>query len=438
MQKLLIVIIGIILSSSLLLSQSKKDYELGDSFMQAKQYEKAIEEFSNLISKDPKDVYALYKRGVAFLFANKFDDAIRDFTLAIDINGDDPDSYNNRGLALSYQGDLVSAISDFDKAIKLDPNFAQAYINRGSAYIASKDFDKAIKDLDKAIKFDPKNPEIFLQRARLYYNKEEFQKSVKDYSSAIALGIGSSKVYYNRANAYFKLEKYDEAIKDYSTALELDPDDLDALNNRAYTYKIIEKEQDAERDRAVLTEKRNEIFTPVDQIKFNDFTTDGGELTFEVPSDWNIIKMPFESEDKIEYIITPEKVDPTSEGMIVGVTVGIMKNLSKFIPVQSEPEILDFWKGSMDMNNEEMLVYRVMWQRHLQLFGHATILNRSIIQATENHMAFGMFEYVIAWGDNMLYLYYQAPEANFDYYEKLFEKSYRSVKVSDVLKLIYD
>lgn len=438
MKKILILILGVVFSFALLYSQSTKDYEKGDNFMDAKLYEKAAEEYSKLIVKDPKDAYAIYKRGVAFLFMNNFAAAISDFDSALKINGDDPDSYNNRGLALSYQGELTKAITDFDKAIKLDPGFGQAYINRGSAYIATKQYDKAVKDFDKALKIDPSNPEIFLQRARLFYLQEDYEKSIKDYNSAIALGLASSKVYYNRGNTYYKMEKYEEAIKDYSTAIELDPDDIDALNNRSYTYNLLERVEEAEQDKKLLNEKRNAIFTPIEQLKFKSFTSNGGDLSLELPDDWKVIEMPYEDKDKIEFVITPEEVDINSEGMIVGVTIGILRNLSKTIPVKSEPEILDFWKGSMDKSNQELFIYKVYWERHLQLLGHATILNRTTVQATENHIAFGMFEYMITWGDNLIYIYFQAPEANFDYFEKIYEKAYKSILISESLKLTYD
>ncbi|MDX9790143.1 MAG: tetratricopeptide repeat protein, partial [Candidatus Kapabacteria bacterium] len=425
------VVFLIIINIGTMLSQGSEIYQTGDSYMVARQFEKAAEEYAKILIKDPKDAYAFYKRGVAYLYMNNFDAAIADFTASLKHGEEDPDSYNNRGLALSYKGKIQEALDDFNKAIKLDAGFAQAYINRGSAYIALNDYGKAIKDLDKAIKLDPKNPEIFIQRGRLYYSTEKYDKSVKDYSSAIALGLANSKVYFNRANSYYKLNKFEAAVKDYTTAFELDPDDLEALNNRAYTYKMMNKEEEAEKDRQLLNQKRNEQFTPVDKLKFKTFTSNEGELSIELPENWKIIEMPQFDSLKTEFIITPEDINPASQGMTIGVTVGIMKKLSSYIPVSSEPEILEFWKGSMNMSNEDMLIYKVYWQRHLQLFGHATILNRSTIQANENHISFGLYEYAIAWGDNLIYLYYQAPESNFDYFEKIFEKSYQTLKISD-------
>jgi tetratricopeptide (TPR) repeat protein len=424
-------VILLFITTQLNFAQKDDAYNLGDTYMQVKQYEKAAQEYSKAIEKNTKDAYGYYKRGVALLFMNNFDAAIADFTKALEINKNDPDCHNNRGLALSYKGDLVGAMKDFDKAIELDPGFGQAFINRGSALVAIKEFDKAVKDFDKAIKIDPKNPEIYLQRARLFYLKDDFKKSVKDYSTSIALGIGSSKVYYNRANSYYKLEMYDEAIKDYSKALELDPDDLDALNNRSFTYKMLNKTKEADEDKKLLDEKKNSMFTPFEQLKFKSFSSKGKEITFDLPENWKIIESSQESPDKLEFIVTPENTNVTTDGMVVGVTIGILKNLSKTLPVKNESEILDFWKGSMDKSNEDMLIYKMNWQRHLQLFGHATILNRTTIQATENHMPFGLYEYALAWGDNLIYLYYQAPEVNFDYFEKIFEKSYKSLIINN-------
>lgn len=429
MFKISFILIFSLLLTSLVFGQTKEDYTQGDLFMQGRLFDKAVEEYTKVLNKYPKDPYALYKRGVAYLYTNNFDASISDFTQAINYNGDDADSYNNRGLALSYKGEIEAALKDFDKAIKLDNGFAQAFINRGSAFIALKEFDKAVKDFDKAIKIDPSNPEIFVQRARLHYAKEEYKKAVKDYSSAIALGLGNSKVYYNRANAHFKMNNLDEAIKDYTSAINLDPDDLDALNNRAYTYKMQGKEEEAEKDRLRVAEIRNSIFTPIDQLEFTSFSNSAGDLKLDLPTGWVLYDMPKESDDKTEFVITPEEANPQSEGMMVGVTVGIIRNIGKSLNLGSEAELLDFWKGSMDKNNDDMLVYKLIWQKHSQFYGHSSILNRTTVQATENHLSFGMFEYIIAWNDNLIYLYFQSPEANFDYFEKIYERAYKSIKI---------
>lgn len=224
---------------------------------------------------------------------------------------------------------------------------------------------------------------------------------------------------------------YEEAINDYTKALELDPDELDALNNRSYTYKLLNKTKEAESDKTLLDEKKNSIFTPFEDINFKQFMSKDSSITLELPDNWSIIYSPQEEPDRMEFTISPENSFVNSDGIVVGVTIGIIKKLSSKFPVHNETEILDFWKGSLDKSNEDMLIYKLEWQRHLQLFGHATILNRTTIQATENHLLFGMYEYALAWGDNLIYLYYQAPETNFDYFSKIFEKSYNSLKINN-------
>lgn len=418
------------ITNLLFAAPQKNPYAAGDEYVHQRMYSKAVEEFSKLINKNSKDGIAYYKRGVAYLYMNEFDAAINDFNLALEISPKDADAYNSRGLALSYKGNIEASIDDFDKAIKLDSKFAHAYINRGSAYIVLGDTANAMKDLNQAVKLDSKNPEIYLQRARLYYVKEDFQKSVKEYSSAIALGLGNAKVYFNRGNSYFKLKKYDEAIRDYTKAIELDPSEIDALNNRSYIYNMLGKTKEAEADKKIINEKKNEIFTPIDQLKFKSFSVADNDLTIDLPDTWSLVESPRESPDKYEFIITPENINLNTSGMMVGVTIGVIKNLKKNFNISSEPEILDFWKGSMDKSNEDMLIYKVNWQRHQQFSGHATILNRSTIQASEQHIPFGLFEYAFAWGDNLIYIYFQAPEINFDYFEKLYEIAYKSVKIN--------
>ncbi|MBE2188080.1 MAG: tetratricopeptide repeat protein [Desulfobulbaceae bacterium] len=430
--KLIIIAFTLMFFSISILAADK--YESANNAMFSGDYQKALEIYTEVIMGGKQDAATYYRRGMAYLYLNQFDKAIADFNFVIEKDKKNADAFNNRGLCHSYMGNVDMAFDDFSVAIKLDPKFAQAYINRGSALVTKGEFDKAIADFDNAVKIDPKNPELYLQRAGLYYYLNDYAKSVQNYDKTIELGLINSKIYFNRGNAHFKNGSPTKAIEDLTRAIKLDSTDTEALMNRAYIHHFLGDSVNAEMDKAKVEEIKYSKYTPVEDLKFATYTNAGKDFFLDLPEGWNLIET--DSEDAlINFFITPENITIESEAMLIGVTVGIMKNMSSKYDVQSESDILDFWKGSLDYSNESMKEYTVKWQRHQQWNNHATILNLSTVQVDENYLRFNIYEYAIAWGNNLIFVYFQAPEETFSYYRKIFDKSLKTIKIGENFKL---
>lgn len=434
MFKMFVIILVLVVSFSDLSAKKNNFYENGKKELESRNYKKAIDNFTKAIEKKQEIKYAYYNRGLAYLFINEFDNAIQDFSQVIKQDSSIADAYNNRGLSYSYLGNTLRALSDLDKAIELDKKFAQAFINRAHTFILRTDWRNAQFDLDTALSLEPSNPEIYYQLGRLNYNLDKFKESIDNYSKAIELGLANAKTFYNRANAYFKNNQLNEALQDYTSAIIANPDDMEALNNRAYAYKALGQDSLANIDRAKIQEIKGGIFTPVDSLNFKTFTNKTGDISLDLPDNWNFIELP-EQEGMVNFVVTPEEIDPASNSMLVGITVGIMKNMSSMYPVKNEPDILDFWKGSLDETNKDFLVYDVIWQRHTQWNGHGSILNQSFLQVGENFMPFLLYEYALAYGNNLIFMYMQAPEFSFDYYKQIYDKVLESIKLGTNYKL---
>ena len=434
MYKILIIVIVLLAALFDLSANKSKFYDLGQNELKARNYKVAIENFTKAIKNKEKITFSYYNRGLAYLFLNDFENAIKDFDEVIKRDTTIADAYNNRGLSYSYLGNTMQALADLDKAIDLDNKFAQAYINRAHTFILRTDWRNAQFDLDTAKTLEPKNPEIYYQLGRLNYNLDKLKESIDNYSRAIELGLANAKTFYNRANAYFKNNQLKEALDDYSIAIEANPDDLEALNNRAYTYKALGLDSLANADRTKIQEIKGGIFKDVDSLDFKTFTNATGDLSIDLPGNWNLIELPSD-QGIINFLITPEEITPESNSMMVGVTIGIMKNMSEKFPVRNETEILDFWKGSLDESNKDFLSYDVVWQRHTQWNGHGSILNQSYLKVGENYMPFLIYEYALAYGDNLIFMYMQAPEFSFDYYKKIYDKALTTLKLGTNYKL---
>jgi tetratricopeptide (TPR) repeat protein len=142
-------------------------YNEGVDKLDARQYEVAINDFTESIRLDNKDPHTYYNRGWAKVFLDKCDDAIKDFNQAIKLNPDFAYAYANRGFCKDELKDHQVAIADYNQAIKLNPDDANAYYGRGSSYKKLNDNQNAIND--------------FRQAAKLYQKQNKMQ----DYQDAI-------------------------------------------------------------------------------------------------------------------------------------------------------------------------------------------------------------------------------------------------------------
>jgi tetratricopeptide (TPR) repeat protein len=94
-------------------------------------------------------------RGVAYVDKREYDRAIQDFDQVIKLNPNDTAAFNNRGVAYVDKHEYDRAIQDFDQAIKLNPNYALAFNNRGVAYADKGQYDRTIQDYDQARQLNP-------------------------------------------------------------------------------------------------------------------------------------------------------------------------------------------------------------------------------------------------------------------------------------------
>jgi len=116
--------------------------------------------------KTTEDVNALFTSGNAHFKMKEYDAAIEDYSNILLINPNDSNAYYNRGLSYSNKKESNKAIADYTEVIRLNPDFYDAYINRGLLYIGNTLYkDYAIKDFTKAIQMLPNDPKTYYYRS---------------------------------------------------------------------------------------------------------------------------------------------------------------------------------------------------------------------------------------------------------------------------------
>ncbi len=201
-------------------------------------WDNAIDDYSQAIKSDTKNIKAYYNRGVAYANLKQWDNAMADYSKAIEINPKYKDPWYNRGVAYATLGQWEQAIADFSGAIEIDPNnMKEAYYNRAVAYATLRDWYKAITDYSKVIGIDPDNSNAYSNRGIAYASVGQYYNAIKDYSRAIEIAPDNSKAWTNRGIAYATMGQLEKAITDFSRAIELDPKNSNAYANREIAYR---------------------------------------------------------------------------------------------------------------------------------------------------------------------------------------------------------
>jgi tetratricopeptide (TPR) repeat protein len=138
----------------------------GRGSFQAKDYARAIADYDQSISINPRNGVAYWNRGNACAALRKIDDAIADYDRAIAINPKDFNAFNSRGKAWVAKGDSNQAIADFTQAIQSGPSYVEAYNNRGLSNEVLGRRAEAIADFRKAQSIDPAD-RVSKQRLRV-------------------------------------------------------------------------------------------------------------------------------------------------------------------------------------------------------------------------------------------------------------------------------
>jgi len=177
-------------------------YKRGKEFRNARDWDKAIAEYTRAISINPNHLNAYWDRGWCYEQKKEWDQMLADYTAALRINPNEPKLVMNIGVYYGKTGDRERAIAQYNEAIRMDPDFAWAYFNRGETYRQLGNYDKAIADSDTAIKLDPKLARAYATRGDAYYSKGNYTKALSDLNEAIRLAPNDSWLYTVRASVY--------------------------------------------------------------------------------------------------------------------------------------------------------------------------------------------------------------------------------------------
>ncbi len=262
-----------------------------------KNYEKAIEYYSNALSINPYSDDAYYWRGSSKYAQTNYTDAIKDYSQAIEINPNKEEAYYYRALVRHTLEAYQEALADYDMAIELNPDVATMFYWRGQCKYKLTRYEDAILDFSKSIELNKNDGYSYLNRANSYYMLAKYKEARIDYTKAIELlpneatenkyWRGISSYYaglYSEAlddflayltknpnddyillmtgHCHYMLKNYEQSIQFYTQSITKKPDTAEAYYWRGNVYFILDKKNEAKRDveQAISLDPKNETY----------------------------------------------------------------------------------------------------------------------------------------------------------------------------------
>ena len=161
-------------------------------YAEIEQYQKAIDDYSVVISRNPEDEDALYERALCRLMNND--------TIGARLDLETIDKFNRKsaksrlGMAIVYKamGENAMAVELYDALIKANPKSWSLLRDRAEVYFFSKRLGAAMLDIDKSIQMNGRDPLSYFLRAKIRWAKGDREYARRDLNRAIELGLPQS------------------------------------------------------------------------------------------------------------------------------------------------------------------------------------------------------------------------------------------------------
>ncbi len=180
------------------------------------------------ISLSAQNAKKFYKTGEDFIQAGNYQDAVEQLTKAIEIEPDMDKAYLARAEAYEHLDMLLEAAQDYDRAATFLEKEPEVFYSAGRLYYELKEYDRSIERLDKAIDLKKNYLEPYQAKTRVLMDMERYEDAYREANLALTLKE-TTENYYSRGLVQVKLGKLEEAEADFSDAVSEDRRNTQAL-----------------------------------------------------------------------------------------------------------------------------------------------------------------------------------------------------------------
>jgi tetratricopeptide (TPR) repeat protein len=210
---------------------------LGVSYLDAKQYDAALEAFKKALTLTPPYPTEIYSNiGVLYLGRGQQDLARQNLNRALSLNSNNYVARDLLGTLDRKQGNYDQALKHYQAAININPIFAPSYHNLGILYMDMGELDNAVSVFKQAIVLRPKFAEAYSSLGLAWAKQAHYTLAISALRKAVQIDVQNEEALFNLANAYNLTGQYEMAVQTYKTLLKINPNDVEAMHNLGILY----------------------------------------------------------------------------------------------------------------------------------------------------------------------------------------------------------
>lgn len=197
------------------------------AYMALKETELALADLEAVLTLVPAKSESAYQChaeiGTAHMVAKDYDKAIQEFTICIEGLPKFQPAYLNLAYALSESGDKEKAYGVLTRVLEGSPELAAAWNNRGYLLAELGRYQEALSDIEKSLELEPDNLSTLDSKGYILIGMKRYQEAVTVLDSILKRTPADSRVLYCRGVAQQELGNSEAAARDFKKAEEIEP-----------------------------------------------------------------------------------------------------------------------------------------------------------------------------------------------------------------------
>ncbi len=177
--------------------------------------------------REPKTVPELLDRGLTWLNQKEYNRAIADFTRAIQLDPNSAKAYVYRAEAWGARHHRDQELADLDEAIRLEPKNIQYRLSRATSWSAQGRHEQAMADYNVAIQLEPNNPLLYVARGNEWRRHVKLDLALADYDRAIQLDPKYIQAYISRALISKQRRDFAQAVVELAAIARMAPENAE-------------------------------------------------------------------------------------------------------------------------------------------------------------------------------------------------------------------
>ncbi len=197
------------------------------------------------LTQNTSDGYAHFKLGRAYRDIKDYESALQEFSQAIRLGLNEPEVNLEMGRTYREKKELDRAITELEQALQLGLDNDEVHLELGRVYRERKQYLKAIEEFKAALRYRPSEARIHMELGWVYNDNEDYDLAVKELEQAGLLGIDDDEFHISLGRMYRKAGEYELSAEEFRKAIEKisGKDDVFLRNKMLNEIEISQKKE---------------------------------------------------------------------------------------------------------------------------------------------------------------------------------------------------